>query len=210
MSTAVNHADSAHGHWYKKVSDFKEYGENPFLEQAISDIKVSTKRRTIKPKKQGADTTLLLVNGLGEAYAEASFIRQEEVDEKEFTKLFKEGVARISGLSARGSKVWGYVCDQLKPGSTNIHFMFTQALAHTGYKTRANVVSGLAELLEGEILARSQEPSLYFINPTIMFNGNRLTFAKTYVKKQIEKKIGCPLDLGFEPTFTHLQKMLEE
>jgi hypothetical protein len=210
MSTAVNHTDSEHGHWYKKVSDFQEYEENPFLEQAVAEINVSVKRRTIKPKKQGADTTLLLVNGLGEEYGEASFVHQTEVDEQEFTKLFKEGVARIAGLSARGSKVWGYVCEQLKPGATNIHFMFTQALAHTGYKTRANVVSGLAELLEAGILARSQEPSLYFINPTIMFNGNRLTFAKTYVKKQIEKKIGGQLNLGFEPTFTHLRKMLDE
>lgn len=210
MSTAVNHTDSEHGHWYKKVSDFEEYEENPFLKQAVAEINVSIKRRTIRPKKQGADTNLLLVNGHGEEYGEASFVHQKEVDEGEFTKLFKEGVARISGLSARGSKVWAYVCDQLKPGSTNIHFMFTQALAHTGYKTRANVVSGLAELLEGGILARSQEPSLYFINPTIMFNGNRLTFATSYVKKQIEKKTGSPLDLGFEPTFTHLRKMLDE
>ena len=210
MSTAVNHTDSEHGHWYKKVSDFEEFEENPFLKQAVAEINVSVKRRTIRPKKQGADTTLLLVNGLGEEYGEASFITQKEVDEGEFTKLFREGVARISGLSARGSKVWGYVVEQLKPGSTNIHFMFTQALAHTGYKTRANVVSGLAELLEAGIVARSQEPSLYFINPTIMFNGNRLTFAKTYIKKQIEKKIGGTLDLGYEPTFTHMKKMLEE
>jgi hypothetical protein len=209
MASTVQHSDSEHGHWYKKVSDYKEYEENPFLEQAVAEISVSVKRQTIRPKKQGNDTTLLLVNGLGEEYGEASFVHQVEVDEQEFTKLFKEGVARISGLSARGSKVWAYVCDQLKPGATTIHFMFTQALAHTGYKTRANVVSGLAELLEAGILARSQESSLYFINPTIMFNGNRLTFAKSYVKKKLEER-GTQLTLGLNPTLGHLRKLLSE
>lgn len=71
------------------------------------------------------------------------------------------------------------------------------------------MVSGLAELLEAGILARSQEPSLYFINPTIMFNGNRLTFAKSYVKKKLEER-GTQLTLGLNPTLGHLRKMLNE
>ncbi len=201
---------SDHSNWYKKLSDYPPNKENPFLEQAVAEMKVSIKRQAIRPKKRGGEATLLLVDGLGEEHGEASFIRQVEVDEEEFTKLFKEGVPKIAGLSTRGTKVWTYVCDQLKPGATTIHFMFSQCLAHTGYKTRGNVLSGLAELLEASIIARSEEPSLYFINPTVMFNGNRITFAKTYVKKQLSEKTGEQLTLGFNPSLTHLRKMLEE
>jgi hypothetical protein len=63
----------------------------------------------------------------------------------------------------------------------------------------------LAELLAAEIIARSTASSLYFINPIVMFNGNRLTFAKTYVKKKLAAKDSSQLMLGF----TTLDKLRE-
>ncbi len=174
--------------WYKKLTDYPSNRENPFLEKAVAEMKVSVKRQTIKPRNHGPGKGLLLVDDLGEEYGEAIFVRQVEVDEATFTKLFREGMASVNGLSTRGTKVWLYICDQLKPGSTSVHFMHSQCLEHTGYKGRSNVMSGLAELLEASIIARSEESSLYFINPMVMFNGNRITFAKSYVKKQIAKK----------------------
>ena len=77
--------------------------------------------------------------------------------------------------------------------------MHSKCLEHTGYKTRGNILSGLAELLEASIIARSQESSLYFINPAIMFNGNRITFAKSYIKKQITSKFPTQLELELNP-----------
>ena len=43
---------------------------------------------------------------------------------------------------------------------------------------------GFASLVKAGIIARSEMPNMYFINPLIVFNGNRITFAKTYIKKQ--------------------------
>ena len=48
---------------------------------------------------------------------------------------------------------------------------------------------GLGSLVEEKIIARGPAESLYFINPMIAFNGDRVTFAKTYVKKQKGKVI---------------------
>jgi hypothetical protein len=185
--------------WYRKLSDYPLNRENPFLEKAVAEMKVSVKRQTIRPKNRGGEANLMLVDGLGEEHGEATFVRQIEVDEEEFTKLFRKGVAQISGLSTRGTKVWLYICDQLKPGATSIHFLPTQCLEHTGYKTRGNILSGLAELLEASIIARSQDSSLYFINPVVMFNGSRITFAKSYIKKQIAKKYSTQYELELRP-----------
>jgi len=185
--------------WYKKLTDYPSNRENPFLEKAVAEMKVSIKRQSIRPKNRGGEANLMLVDGLGEEHGEATFVRQIEVDEEEFTKLFRKGVAQVSGLSTRGTKVWLYICDQLKPGLTSIHFMYSQCLEHTGYKTRSNIASGIAELLEASIIARSQESSLYFINPAVMFNGNRVTFAKSYVKKQIAKKHPTQYELELNP-----------
>ena len=87
-----------------------------------------------------------------------------------------------------------------------------RCLGHTGYKTRGNILSGLAELLEANIIARSEDSSLYFINPAVMFNGSRLTFAKTYIKKQLKEKGAAQHELESNPniTLTDLKKLLRE
>ncbi len=192
--------------WYKKLTDFPSNKENPFLEQTVAEMKVSVKRQTIRPRKgSGGENNLLVVDSLGEQHASAVFVREVEVDEGQFTKLYREGLPAISGLSARGTKVFGYICHQLEPGKTTIHFILAQCMEFTKYKSRANVLSGLAELLAAEIIARSTASSLYFINPIVMFNGNRLTFAKTYVKKKLAAKDSSQLMLGF----TTLDKLRE-
>lgn len=198
MSKSVEHTSESTG-WYKKLTDYPTASENPFLEQTVADMKVSVRRQAIRPKKGHGEAHLMLVDGLGEEHGEAAFVRQVEVDEEEFTKLFRKNVGQISGLSTRGTKVFLYICDNLKPGQTSVHFMQSKCLEHTGYKTKGNIFSGLAELLEASIIARSQEPSLYFINPAVLFNGNRITVAKTYIKKKITDKLSTQLELELKP-----------
>jgi hypothetical protein len=184
--------------WYKKLTDYPSNKQNPFLEQAIAEMKVSVKRQTIRPRKgSGGDANLMVVDSLGEQHASATFIREVEVDQGQFTKIYHDGLAMRSELSARGKKVFEYVCHQLEPGKGTIHFMLSQCMEFTAYKSKANVMSGLGELLEADIIARSTESSLYFINPIVMFNGNRLTFAKSYIKKKLVEKGKQQLEFGF-------------
>jgi hypothetical protein len=44
-------------------------------------------------------------------------------------------------------------------------------------------------LVENNIIARGPADNLYFINPMVIFNGDRVSFTKTYVKKQKGKVI---------------------
>jgi hypothetical protein len=47
----------------------------------------------------------------------------------------------------------------------------------------------MSELIEAGIIARTRYHYQYFINPLIVFNGDRVTFAKTYIKKKKDKEL---------------------
>jgi hypothetical protein len=80
---------------------------------------------------------------------------------------------------------------KLNPKQDLFNFFMDECMEYTGYKSEKSVYIGLASLLENKIIARGSHDILYFINPMIVFNGDRVTFAKTYVKKQ-KVKIGNP------------------
>ena len=72
----------------------------------------------------------------------------------------------------------------MKPKNDLIIFNRKKCLEYTKYKTNKAVYKGLAELVKAEIIARGPADNLWFINPLIVFNGDRVTFAKTYVRKK--------------------------
>ena len=72
---------------------------------------------------------------------------------------------------------------KLVPKQDMFIFLMEECLTHTKYKNHRSVHQGLSALLEADIIARGPADTLYFINPMIAFNGDRVTFAKTYVKE---------------------------
>ena len=78
---------------------------------------------------------------------------------------------------------------KLVPKQDLFSFFLDECMEHTGYKSEKSVYIGLASLLQNQIIARGRNDSHYFINPMIAFNGDRVTFAKTYIKRQKGKVI---------------------
>ena len=68
-------------------------------------------------------------------------------------------------------------------------FFIDDCMEYTQYKSDTSIRIGLTNLLKNEIIARGRNDSLYFINPMVAFNGNRITFAKTYVKNRSQKEM---------------------
>ncbi|KAA3824478.1 hypothetical protein F3F35_31800 [Bacteroides ovatus] len=69
----------------------------------------------------------------------------------------------------------------VKPGS-EIHNFREKELDYV--RPELTVYRGLAELVKAEIIARGINENLWFINPLIVFNGDRVSFTKTYVRKK--------------------------
>ena len=175
-----------------KLTDFQKNEENPFMKQAIEGIE----NHVVKKYKSnsGGDKRAVV----------ALFIRQIEVDEEQFTKLYLSNFAAFFDLSQAAIRVFGYFMTCMKPKNDLIIFNRKKCLEYTKYKTDKAVYKGLAELVKAEIIARGPADNLWFINPLIVFNGDRVTFAKTYVRKKTlaaqkkEEAEKRQLSLGFD------------
>ncbi len=174
-----------------KLSECGKYEENPFLEKAIRAVEGGVVKKYNSASSYDQRAVLQAVDPkTGEVLGHTSFIRQVEVDEDRFTKLYLSNFSSFFDLKTSAIKVFGYILHQLKPGEDMFLFSMKNCLKYTSYKSKRIIYDGLTSLVASEIIARGWSDSIYFINPLIVFNGNRVTFARSYVKrkKEVNKK----------------------
>jgi hypothetical protein len=183
---------------YRKLTEHPISEFNPFVEEALTGIQKQTvkKTRVIRPDDGLAkQTQQIVVNADGEATGYGVFMQFIEVDEDKFVKIYLSQFAAFWELSKPAIRVFDYILTVLKPGQDRLIVRMDKALAHTKYSHRNNIATGLSNLVSCGIIARTIYDNEYFINPLIFFNGNRVTFAKTYVKKRKEQSDKSQLDL---------------
>lgn len=172
--------------WYKKISDHDKHDCNPFVDKAIEDIKVIRKTQVIRSNERN-DIQLITDVKTGEVNGYSAFMRFIEVDEEQFAKVYLSQFTAFWDLGKPAIRVFGYILNVLKPNQDTFMFQMDKCLSYTKYKQKSAVFTGLSDLIGCGIIARSKYEYLYFINPLVVFNGNRVTFARTYVKKKKEK-----------------------
>jgi intergrase/recombinase len=165
---------------YKKLSEQEEFLENPFIQKAVEDIRIVKKTQTIRPKGRGE--IQMIVSG-DEVTGHSAFMRIVEVDEDKFAKLYLSQLCAFWDLSKPALRVFSYVLTTLQPKKDSFIFLMDECIKYTGYSQRNHIITGLSNLIEAGIIARSKYSFRYFINPLVIFNGDRVTFAKTYIKK---------------------------
>lgn len=170
---------------FQKLSIYQKHSKNPFVEQAIEEINdnIVKKYKT----SSGYDQKAVLQAydpKTGEILGHTTFIRQIEVDEEKFTKIYLSQFSAFWDLGKQAIKVFGYIMTKLVVGQDMFIFMMDECIQYTSYGTKKPIYQGLAQLVQSEIIARGPADNLYFINPLVAFNGNRVTYAKTYVKKK--------------------------
>lgn len=173
----------------KKITDFEKNIENPFLKEAVQQIQSGIVKKYKNTSGTSRGAILQAVNSEGELVGHTSFIRQIEVDEQQFTKIYLSQFSAFFNLKSQAIKVFGYIMTKLNPKQDMFIFLMEECLEYTKYTSKNSIWIGLGSLVEEKIIARGPAESLYFINPMIAFNGDRVTFAKTYVKKQKGKII---------------------
>ena len=173
----------------RKITDFEKNRENPFLKEAVQQIQSGIVKKYKNTSGTSRGAILQAVNSEGELVGHTSFIRQIEVDEQQFTKIYLSQFSAFFELNSQSIKVFGYIMTKLMPKQDFFIFDLEECLEYTGYKSGQSVYNGLSGLIGSSIIARGKKDYLYFINPMVFFNGDRVTFAKTYVKKQKGKII---------------------
>jgi hypothetical protein len=172
-----------------KLSEYKKNKENPFLKEAVELIEKSIVKKYKNTGGTSRSAILQAVNSDGELVGHTSFIRQIEVDEDQFTKIYLSQFSAFWSLKTQAIKVFGYIMTKLVPKQDMFIFLDDECMQYTGYNSQSSIRIGLGSLVENKIIARGPSDSLYFINPMVAFNGDRVTFAKTYIKKQKVKAI---------------------
>lgn len=171
------------------IRSFEKNKENPFLKEAIEQIQSGIVKKYKNTSGSSRNAILQAVNSDGELVGHTSFVQQIELDEQQFTKIYLSGFSAFHNLKNQGIRVFGYIMTKLTPKQDMFIFLKDECLEHTGYKSDKSIFIGLGSLVENNIIARGPADNLYFINPMVIFNGDRVSFTKTYVKKQKGKVI---------------------
>lgn len=149
------------------IKDFESYSTNP------SRMQDDDMRHVTSVKK--GDVRQLIDTDTGEEIVMQEMDKSNRflVDKKEFRKVFVDGLPTISNLNSAGLKLLCYILANLAVKRDDIDINMEDCMEYTGYKSRANIYSGLVNLLENHIIYRKVKNG-YYININIMYNGNRM------------------------------------
>jgi hypothetical protein len=152
---------------------------NPFMERGIIE-KTKTKRVT---NKRG---DMLVMGETGEIVSGvAGFWQAQEVDATQFIKLFVQGVKAFKDLTGSGTKVFEvlYLEMQKNINQDQVFISYSKVDQDTNPMSETTYTRGMKELVAKEFLAASPIQGWFWINPSYLWNGDRLAFVREYRKK---------------------------
>ena len=155
------------------------YAENPFL-----GFTVTAHKRSMTVSR---GTEIVSEDG-GESF-ETTIAQVKLVDEGQFIKLFTGQVSALFNLCSAGIKTFGLLLVEAQSGigSDRVFFSFSEAKTNAkknGFDiSKSTYTRGINDLLKSEIIAASEKgQGWFFINPAIIFNGDRARFVTEYRK----------------------------
>lgn len=105
----------------------------------------------------------------------------QKVDHETFVKVFRDSIKYVAKLSRTAQAVLWYIMDNLPKDKGYVIIDNATVMDYCGFKTRKSVREAVIELLEKNFLTRTTLPKKYWVNPLIIFNGNRITYANQYI-----------------------------
>jgi len=164
-----------------KLSQTQKYETSPFVGQDY--LKIDRQKRTIIA---GSTNKILMDSTTGETEGITLMHKYKEVDKTTFVKLFVDEVSALFDLTKAGLKTFGYILSCLEPNKDTIYIYLPGLMEFAKWNSTKQVYRGLGELIANKIIAPSVMPNIWFINPNIVFNGDRIAFVKEYrLKKEL-------------------------
>lgn len=149
---------------------------NPFM------FELTTKTRRVINKRGN----MMLINSeTGEIQANiAGFWEGHEVDSTKFIKLFIKGVKALKELTSAGTKVFEvlYLQVQNEVGKDKVYMSFNMVDQALTPMSTATYDRGIRELIEKGFIAATPNVGFYWLNPSYIWNGDRLAFVQEYFK----------------------------
>lgn len=164
--------------------NLEKHRENPFLSQMVDEVRSSTIVKLQGGKSTDKKGVAGLVDTNSGEIVEATFLRKKEVDAEQFVKIFCNHVGLWADLSKPALKVFSWIINNLRPQADYVLINREIILSEIGYKSSETLYKGLRELVKAGIIAKGLVDGMWFINPLVVFNGDRVTFTTNYIKKK--------------------------
>ena len=147
-----------------KLSDYEKHSKNPF------DAKIKKRNGQVVSKQVGeaysSMTGELLSNNV-------SLVVHKPIDRSEFIKLFTSSLSMFFTINESEFKVFIYMLQNLEINTGRARFHLHDCMKETNY-SKVTTYRAIAGLCEKQFAARTTMPYYYWINPSIVFNGNRM------------------------------------
>jgi hypothetical protein len=104
----------------KKLTSAPIYDYNPFIDDMVGELKI--KRKTQILKASDNSNSVLLINNDGEHVGHSAFMRQLEVDEDKFAKIFISQLGALWDLKKTSLRVLTYILATVKPNTDIVYF----------------------------------------------------------------------------------------
>lgn len=160
----------------KKLYEYKLNKVNPFLDETIQHVEKGEKTIFMGSKK----SEMLINATTGEVEGSSLFAKRIKVDKAQFAKIYVNNLASWFDLSKTGIRIFAYIVNTLKPNRDSFMMSYDDCMEYTGYKSKKSISDGVKELIDNSFIARGENQYIFFINPTVFFNGNRVSFLRQY------------------------------
>lgn len=174
------------------IRNSSKWDTNPFVEktvEAVVEHTVKQKRFALGNKQNKA----AIVNvGSGEIVGETALFSYKTVDNESFAKVFTKSISKWAGMTKATSFVFEYILKELKPDKDSVYLYEGDFIEKYPSMSKNAFYRGIGWLLSNDFVAKSKKPNIYFINPTLFFNGDRLALVEVWesedaMKKRIQK-----------------------
>lgn len=165
-----------------KAGAVEKEEENPF----IAGLVIKTKKK----KKNTGTSEVYNAEGVSMDFEAAEVSQVHYVDKGYFVKVMNKAIVAAFGMTAAGQKMFWYLMAEVAEnvGGDSVYLHYSQAKSQRGKAARISkniYYRGMAELEgAGFIAANTQKKGFYWINPGMLFNGDRITLVNTYILKQ--------------------------
>jgi hypothetical protein len=168
----------------RRTSHGQKYLKSPFRAGTVAEVDLGYKTLTFGTGDTAIDQKT------GEVLGEAAYKQTRVVDKSKFLMVYQSMQNFMWQLSQRAQKVLRVIYHEVSEraiGKDEIYLNWEVAeeiFAIYEIKiSRATYFRGLGELIDKMVIAEATRQNIYYINPTLIFNGNRATFIQQIISE---------------------------
>lgn len=182
-----------------KREQIQRFDKNPF----IGDLVVQRSSKMVKISTLGEDNNVLVNQTTGEVQG-THVVTYKKVDKEQFVKVFPAMIGAQFDLNAAGIKAFAVLMWAVQKQAIGKDvvcldkFVMEQFREEHPELKRAKdptLRKGLVELEKAQFIAKSFRAGDYFINPKLMFNGDRVAFTTVLERSRFKNEDQQSLDL---------------